>query len=99
MIYFQGINLKSTNLGPGPELEYKRGRDSRPHRGSREGWRVVVLGGGTDTIGGETAGSGGDKGGSSIGIGGRELLIALPVQEKRCFKLTFRINMVSIDLK
>ena len=69
-----------TNLGPGPELEYKRGRDSRPHRGSREGWLVVVLGGGPDTIGGETAGSGGDKGGSSIGMGGRELLAALPVK-------------------
>ena len=56
------------SLGPGPELEYNNGTDSSPHRGSRDGWRAVVpggggggwTGGGTLAIGGDTAASGGD---------------------------------------
>ena len=59
--------MAGVSLGPGPELEYSRGKDSRPQRGSRDGWRVVLLMGGWAT-GGETAASGGDCIGSSGGI-------------------------------
>lgn len=67
----RNILAEGVSLGPGPELEYNNGNDSRPHKGSSEGWRVVVHGGGAAAAGGDTAGSGGDRRGSS----GRQLLL------------------------
>jgi len=45
----------------GPELEYKRGTDSRPHSGSREGWRTVVRGGLLGVAGRERGGGEAEK--------------------------------------
>ena len=47
------------NRGPGPELEYSSGTDSRPHRGSKEGWREVVGCGDTPPPGEQGGSSGG----------------------------------------